>query len=151
MWYFKGIEFNLSDYEKSFGFVYLITELNTGKMYIGQKQFWSKKIKVVKGNKKKVKCESDWQTYFSSSSYIQEEIKQGKIDNFKREILILTTGKGQSNYLEAKLQMDCRVLETPDIFLNGIINLRCSTGHLKLETVIDQDSDRINLLMRQSI
>ena len=52
MWYFKGIEFNLSDYEKSFGFVYLITELSTGKMYIGQKQFWSKKIKVVKGNKK---------------------------------------------------------------------------------------------------
>jgi hypothetical protein len=146
-WTFKNKKFELDVNSKAFGFVYLITELSTNKLYIGQKQFYSKKNKAINGKKKSIKIESDWKSYFSSSEYIKEQIKNNNL-NFKREILVITSGKGQSNYIEAKLQMDFRVLENPD-FLNGIINLRCSKSHVKLDTIIDSDSYLIDKLFKK--
>lgn len=136
MWYFKGEEFTDSMVsEKMFGFVYIITELSSGKMYIGQKQFWSKKAKVTKGVKKMVKCPSDWCTYMSSSEYLM------KLDptQVKREMLYITMSKGQSNYVETMLQMDFRVLQHPDVWLNKIMNFRCHHTHVKFDKIIDKD------------
>lgn len=146
-WSFKGVKFELDKTPKAFGFVYLITETSTGKLYIGQKQFFSKKTKQINGKKKSIKVESDWKTYFSSSEYIKECVKNNNT-GFKREIIAITSGKGQSNYIEAKLQMDFRVLENAD-FLNGIINLRCSKTHVKLDTMIDADTYLIRLLHKK--
>ena len=40
------------------GFVYLITELDTGKMYVGKKFFWKPKtLPVTKTRKRKLKLE----------------------------------------------------------------------------------------------
>ena len=72
MWYYKNLSFNptedeLSDYV---GFVYLITERDTNKKYVGKKFFWStRKLPPLKDQKRKrtVKKQSDWMNYYCSS------------------------------------------------------------------------------------
>ena len=110
-------------------FVYLLTSRATGRQYVGKKLFYFSKTKQVKGKKKKVKAESDWRTYCSSSLEIQELVKAGEV--FDREILHLCVSKGGANYLEAREQMDRRVLEHPDRFFNGQIMCRIAKNHIK--------------------
>lgn len=144
-WYFKNKEFTSDDINKAFGFVYLITDKLSGKKYIGQKHFWSKKTVQKNKVKKKVKCESDWQKYCSSSDIL---IKSG-VNNLHREILCLCISKGQLNYIETKLQFDFRVLENQNIWLNGIVNIRCHHSHHKMDRVVDYDSELISKLYKQ--
>lgn len=118
--------------EKAMGFVYLIRHLPTGQGYIGRKLFWFKKEKQVKGKKKKVLAESDWRTYWSSSDVIQKMVKEQGEAAFTREILHIAYNKGTLNYLEAREQMDHRVLENPHLWLNGQIQCRVHWSHVKL-------------------
>ena len=69
---------------KYVGFVYLITNLVTGKRYIGKKlskfsKTSTKTIKLKDGTKKKKKIrskvDSDWKTYWSSSKDVQADVK----------------------------------------------------------------------------
>ena len=55
------------------GFVYLLTNKETGKKYIGRKYFNS--IRKVKGKRNRVRKESDWREYYSSSKIIKEEVE----------------------------------------------------------------------------
>jgi hypothetical protein len=115
--------------EKAFSFVYILRHEATGKAYIGKKLFWFSKTKQVKGKKKRVKVESDWREYFSSSEEIKEMVAQG--EHFSREIYHICDSKGTANYLEAREQMDARVLENPEKWFNGIINCRVAKSHIK--------------------
>jgi ribosomal protein L35AE/L33A len=47
MWYYNGEQFKLENYpnDSLVGFVYEITEKDTGKKYIGKKLFWSTRRK----------------------------------------------------------------------------------------------------------
>ena len=60
-WLYNNNDFTEEQIGDNYGFVYLITNLKTGKKYIGKKFFYSSKTKVVKGKKKKHKVSSDWQ------------------------------------------------------------------------------------------
>lgn len=131
MWIFRDREFTLDDRGEAIAFVYLITNLLSNKRYIGKKLFYSHKYKSVNKKRKKVKIESDWMDYWSSSEELKSDVEKLGKDNFKREILILCNNKGTVNYLEAKLQMDNRVLESDDWY-NGIINCRVNKKHIKL-------------------
>lgn len=144
MWTFKGKEFTSDSIGKAFGFIYMITDEESGKHYIGQKQFWSKKTIQKNNVKKKVKCESDWKEYCSSSEFVQELNKQNK--PLTKRILYLIASKGQSNYIETMLQMDFRVLENPDLWLNKIMNFRCHHTHVKMNTLIDKDTELLTVL-----
>ena len=42
MWTYKGNVFTSEMLEDYVGFVYVVTESDTGKKYIGKKSFWSK-------------------------------------------------------------------------------------------------------------
>jgi len=53
-----------------YGFVYRITNVRTGKRYIGMKSFWS--FRVPKGKTNKKKYESNWKKYKSSSKAVKE-------------------------------------------------------------------------------
>ena len=69
MWTYNDEPFEKTpeDYQ---GFVYEITELATGKKYIGKKNFWKPKIlPITKSRKrrKRLRVESDWKKYYSSS------------------------------------------------------------------------------------
>ena len=93
--------------EQYFGFIYLITNKLSGMWYIGKKQLKLKnKYKVnQKGNKKKKKTkivyvESGWESYTSSSFYVNEDIKKFGISNFSFEIISLHKSKSSLYYQE---------------------------------------------------
>ena len=116
--------------ENAYGYVYLITNLSTGKQYIGKKLFWFKKTKVIKGKRKRSKVESDWRTYWSSSDDVKTDVAQLGEESFRREILHICRNKGSCNYLEAKEQMLRGVLES-DNYYNSQIQCRVHRTHIK--------------------
>lgn len=109
-------EFNIEEW---FGFIYRITELSTGKEYIGKKQFFSNRTKTVSGrkNKKHYKKESDWKKYTGSSIELNKAIIQYGMDNYKFQIESLHKTKGSLHYREVEMQIKENVLR--ERFLNG--------------------------------
>jgi hypothetical protein len=138
MWHYQGTPVNeLPD--DTVGFVYLITNIATGKMYVGKKlaKFAKTSYKVVKlknGTKKRKKIRSkinsDWQQYYGSSPNLTEDINQLGTDNFKREILYYCKSKSECSYIEAREQFSRRVLESDDYY-NGHIQCRIHGSHIK--------------------
>ena len=108
-WLYNGEVFESEDIEDYFGFCYLLSDRDTGKMYIGRKYFHKNRKK--KGQRKRVRSESDWKTYYSSSKKVQQLVQKSGGDRFKREILGLLKKKGQVNYNETKLLFNHNVLE----------------------------------------
>lgn len=132
MWSYQGIEFNETP-EQYQGFVYIITELDTGMKYIGKKFFWSPKVlPITKTRKKRVRTriESDWRDYFGSSKEVQLLVEQKGSSNFKREILKLCKTKGECSYWEAKLQFEYDVLLKPTEYYNSFIGCKINRKHV---------------------
>ena len=111
-WLYDGKVFESEDINDYFGFCYLLTDLENGKQYIGRKYFYS--IRKKKGVRKKVRAESDWKSYYSSSKKVQQIVLESGHNRFKREILSLYKKKGQVNYNETKLLFQHNVLEARD-------------------------------------
>ena len=132
MWIYQNKEFTEDQIEKHIGFVYLITNTNSGRKYIGKKLFWFSKTRTVKGKKKKEKVLSDWQSYWSSSEELKKDVAELGQQNFTREILYLCDNKGTMSYLEAREQFSRKVLENIDEWYNGIINCKIHRSHVKL-------------------
>jgi len=134
-WYYQNkiyepTEEELKEYA---GFVYVITELSTGKMYVGKKTFWSKQTRPpLKGKTRKRRSivVSDWKNYYGSSGEVLSLLSEHGDDSFKREIIHLCKNKGEMSYLEAKVQFDRNVL-LDDNYYNGIINCRVHRSHVK--------------------
>ena len=125
--------------EDCVGFVYLITNMVSGRKYIGKKlaKFSKTTYKVVKlknGTKKKKKIrskiDSDWQTYYGSNDELNKDIQTLGQDNFKREILYYCNSKAQCSYIEAREQFRHQVLES-DAYYNGQISVRVHGSHIK--------------------
>lgn len=126
MWLYKSKPINtiedLPDSEVLYGFVYKITNLLTGQIYIGKKQFNSKRKKpLAKKNqstdqrKKKythVIKETDWLNYWSSSDRLKEDITKYGKENFKREILELSCSVKYLTWAEIEYQIKHDVLRT---------------------------------------
>ena len=131
MWVYNNVIFEVTPEEYQ-GFVYQITELHTNKKYIGKKNFWKPKILPINKTRKRrvrTRVESDWKTYFSSSSQIQKLVEESGEEKFKREILKLCKTKGEMSYYEAKLQFDNNVLFRDDYY-NEFIGCRVHSKHL---------------------
>ena len=132
MWYYNDQVFETAPEEYQ-GFVYQITELDTDKKYIGKKFFWKPKtLPITKTRKRRVKTrvESDWRTYYGSSSEVQMLVEKNGGENFKREILKLCKTKGECSYYEAKLQFQYDVLLRDDYY-NEFIGCKIHSKHLK--------------------
>ena len=99
-WLYKGTAFTSDDIDGKFGFVYRITNIQTGKQYIGRKYFVQKR--KPKGGKRKVTSESDWKKYYGSCPELKEDIKKFGKNIFKREILSLHTSVGKTNFEETR-------------------------------------------------
>jgi molecular chaperone GrpE (heat shock protein) len=112
--------------EKTFGFIYEITNTVLDKKYIGKKQCSSRiKRKPLKGKTRNRidHKESDWKSYTSSSNDLMEDIKKYGKDKFIFKILRTCDSKWALAYFEAKEQMEKDVLFRKDYY-NGILNLR---------------------------
>jgi len=136
-WYYKGEAMtSVEDFPPStFGFVYRVTHEPSGKIYIGKKVLqFTRKAKLTKrdlalyegekGRKptfKKVTKESDWKTYYGSHKEILALIKDGKQEDFKREILTCVTTKKLLTYEETKALFLYEVLINPDKYFNDNI------------------------------
>lgn len=107
MWYFNGKLFEEVD-KKYEGFVYLITNLETGMKYIGKKHFWERR-KNSKTGRRQTK-ESDWKNYFGSCDELKEDVKKLGKDKFKKEILYLCPHKKSMSYYETYEQFKRNVL-----------------------------------------
>jgi len=129
-WNYNGAEFTEEMIGDNYGFVYLITNILTGRKYIGKKFFYSSKTKVLKGKKKKIKVSSDWQTYYGSSAEVTKDVLQLGQENFSREIIYLCKSKGECGYLEAKEQFIKGALESDDYY-NTWIMVRVRKSHIK--------------------
>lgn len=125
------------------GFVYLITNTNSGRMYIGKKlaKFSKTRYKMhTQKNGKKVrkkiksKIDSDWQTYYGSSQALTSDIETLGIENFTREILFYCSSKAECSYIEAREQFTRKVLESDDYY-NGHIQVRVHGSHILTENL----------------
>lgn len=130
-WLYNNLPVDAIDIKLHPVFVYQITNLQTGKFYIGYKQTQFAKTKQVKGKKKKFYVESDWRDYWSSSEELKADVSLLGEQAFKREILHFCYSKSMASYLELREQIDRRVMEIPDKTYNGIVNARVSRMHLK--------------------
>ena len=135
-WHYEGKEWQLPEDwspQDVYGFVYLITNLETNQKYVGKKFFWSKKtlpITKTRKRRKRLLVESDWKDYWGSSKHLQEDVdKQGE-NKFYREILHFCKTKAECAYMETKEQFDREVLLT-DEYYNGIINCRIGGASVK--------------------
>ena len=114
-WLYEGKPFTTDNIGDQFGFVYRITNLQTGKQYIGRKYFWSKR--KPRGGKRRVTSESDWKKYYGSSDELKAD--RGVLGNelFKREILSTHPTKGKVNFEETK-----------QLFLNNVLQETLEDG-----------------------
>ena len=108
-WIYKDTTFTSNDIGDFFGFVYRITNLQSGKQYIGRKYFYQ--FRKPRGKSRKVKSESDWKKYYGSSDELNTDRKSIGNECFKREIISLHTTKGWVNYEE-----------TRQLFLNNVLS-----------------------------
>jgi len=120
------------------GFVYLITNLTTGRKYIGKKlaKFSKTRYKMhTQKNGKQVrkkiksKVDSDWLTYYGSSDALTKDIEMLGVHAFRREILRMCFSKAECSYYEAKEQFYNGVLESDDWY-NGQISIRVHKNHI---------------------
>ena len=125
--------------EEYAGFVYIITNTQTGRKYIGKKLSKFKKttyktVKLKNGKKKRKKIrgtiDSDWQTYYGSSPELSRDVELLGTENFTREILYYCRSRAECSYIEAREQFSRRVLES-DEYYNGHIQVRVHGSHIK--------------------
>ena len=121
------------------GFVYLITNKASNRMYVGKKlsKFAKTTYKMVKqknGIKKRKKIrskiDSDWMQYYGSSLELNKDVESLGEDNFLREILFFCKSKAECSYIEAREQFARKVLESDDYY-NGQISVRVHGSHIK--------------------
>lgn len=119
--------------EKCIGFVYKITNIKTGKFYIGKKSLYSTTRKKLtkkeiaehtgpgkKPSKKTVVKESNWESYWGSNEILLQEIKENGTKDFRREILKFCYNKKQLTYYEVHFQCINEVLLTDKSYNNNI-------------------------------
>lgn len=126
MWFYKNevIESIEQMPKNVFGFIYQSTYIPTNEKYLGKKVlFFNKTLPPLKGfkRKRKVVKESDWLTYFGSHEKIKTLLKEGKQDDFKREILEFAYNKKHLTYLETKYLFCNNVLENNEYINDNIL------------------------------
>ena len=114
-WTYEGATFTSSDINDFFGYVYRITNLQSGKQYIGRIYFTQRR--KPRGGKRRVTSESDWKRYYGSSPELKDDVAKYGQNIFKREILSLQPTAGRVNFEE-----------TRQLFLNNVLSEALADG-----------------------
>ena len=129
MWHYNGIEFTEDLIDKSFGFVYCITNLSNGRRYIGKKLFTKSGRKQTKGKIKKIRVTSDWLDYYGSNKELQEDVVKNGADKFHREILYLCATRSECSYRETQEIFKRGALLTENYF-NSWVTCKIHKAHV---------------------
>ena len=116
------------------GFIYKITNVKTGKFYIGRKSLYSNtKKRLTKAEKalqtgpgrkptsKRVIAESNWINYWGSNKTILQEIKESGTDYFRKEIIKFCFSTKELTYWEMHFQCINEVLLTDKSYNDTIL------------------------------
>ena len=114
-WIYQGSTFTSADIGDFFGYVYLITNLKSGRKYIGRKNF--QQHRKHRGSRRKRTSESNWKAYYGSSKELNGDRKRLGSDSFTREILSTHATAGRVNYEETK-----------QLFLNNVLQETLDDG-----------------------
>jgi len=117
-----------------YGFTYKITNLETGKYYIGKKAFFHNKKKKLtkkelaeqtgpgrKATTRVEKVDSGWKSYWGSSKDLLVDVKQLGEDKFERVILTLANNKKQLTYFELEAQIHSNALFDDNSYNDNIL------------------------------
>lgn len=127
--------------EGTYGFIYKITHIPSGKKYIGKKVLFfernvplsKKQVDALKEERKqegkkgktptktKTVKESDWKTYYGSQKEIKELVKQSNSSDIIREILHIVPSKKLLTYFETKCLFIEGVVENQNEYINDNI------------------------------
>lgn len=148
----SGQEIDLDNQE---GFIYLITNKLTGKLYIGRKYFWKRLRKKVPGKvrRKRVKEASGWESYWGSCEPLHEDYFEYGILNFKREILSIHTCRADVCYEEVAAQFKYDVLRAKDdngeyLYYNGNIG---NKYFRRTDESYDETGDKISKSLKKGL
>ena len=121
-WWVHTENYDPADY---LGFVYIIKNKKSGRIYVGKKVFWNNtKTRLTKkelaeqtgpGRKsthKVVTKESNWKFYWGSSKELLEDIRELGTGNFEKKILKLCKNKKEMTFFEMYYQCRYDVLTT---------------------------------------
>ena len=114
-WLYKGTTFTSDDIGDQFGFVYRITNNQSGKQYIGRKYFVQKR--KPRGGGRRRTSESNWKQYWGSSKELNDDRKRLGTDTFSREIISTHATAGRVNYEE-----------TRQLFINNVLTEALENG-----------------------
>ena len=139
-WFYQGQpvhqKTDLPGHELLYGYVYLIRDKLTGKLYVGQKSFGraTKKkatikekaaalalnarshIKIVRGRK-----ESDWLIYWGSNLQLQADVAEHGGARFTREIIDLACSKKYLGFSELEQMLKHNVLRRTEAYNDNIL------------------------------
>ena len=124
--------FNIDEY---YGYVYMTTNLENGRQYIGKKIFKNTTNKKLgkkelaslptqRGrtpSKKKVITESNWKTYYGSADEVKKWTKNTPPDKLQRIVLRLCKSSKELTYYETKYLFQYDVLADDKIWVNNSI------------------------------
>jgi len=139
-WKYNGTE----DFEvpqKSIAFIYLITNLDSGRLYVGRKMLTSTRKKVLtakeklllENSRKKFKTDvkdTNWQNYWGTSEELTKDIKLIGKEKFKREILLFCDTKTNTSFYETYFQIKYKVLFV-DSYNKHIANTKFFKGRVQ--------------------
>ena len=107
--------------EGTFGFIYEVVHTPTGRRYIGKKVlYFNRSLPPLAGQKRKRKVvkESDWKDYYGSHAEIVGLIKEGRQEEFTKQILCYVKSKKLLTYYETKYLFIKEVLEYRNNYIN---------------------------------
>lgn len=132
-WLYNGEVVTEDMIEGQYGFVYCITNTNSGRKYIGRKYFTKAATRQVKGKKKKTRVSSGWQSYYGSNKTILEEIKTVGESVFQREILRFCKNRTECSYYET-YEIFVRGCLLSQDYYNDWVTCKIRKSHLKSNT-----------------
>lgn len=129
-WKYQGEILNEAP-EGCAGFVYKISEVSTGKFYIGKKAFThktkktlSRKARIALGGRKRIERgvkDSNWLKYWGSCQPLLQYMDElGSKDGFDREVLKICRDKSSLSYYELKYMIEERVLFRDDCWNSNV-------------------------------
>ena len=115
--------------ENVIGFVYCITNLMTGRKYIGKKNFFKMKTRSIKKQAYRERVQSDFLEYYGSNDDLKHDVAVHGTANFHRNILLLCTSVSMMSYWETKYIFHYDCIISPD-FYNHWVTCKITNKHV---------------------